>query len=109
MVETQDICIGRLVTVTDVQCRLDLIFNGARSIKSVPITIDVAAHIKERSVYDEGVGYNVTYQEQVGEGGLKPFLDQVHEKYPNIQLIPHDVFQQMVDAQREAASKEGNE
>lgn len=103
MTETEDVCIGRLVNLSGTQCRLDLIFNGARSVKSVFFEIAEPAYIKENTVYDEGIGFNVITQEQVGEGGLKPFLDQVHQAYPNVQLIPDNIFQQMVDTQREAA------
>ncbi len=107
MSENDELCIGRLVPVNETKCRLDIIFNGKRSIKSVFYEIAEPAHIETKKVYDEGIGYNVITQEQVGEGGLKPFLDQAYEQYPNIQLIPHDLFQEMVDAQKEAAVKLG--
>ena len=103
MVENEEVCLGRLINLTGTKCRLDLIFNGARSIKSVFYEIAEPAYIKENTVFDEGIGYNVVTQEQVGEGGLKPFIDQAYKAYPNVQLIPDNIFQQMVDAQKQAA------
>jgi hypothetical protein len=98
-----DVCLGKLSVLTSTRCSLDLIFSGARSVKTVYIDIEYAAHVKEFTLFDEGLGHNVTHQEQVGEGGLKPFLDQIRNKYPNIQLMPHDVFDEMVAAQKKAA------
>jgi len=101
--QNEDVCLGKLIVLSSTKCSLELIFNGARSVKTVYFELDEAAHVKEFVLYDEGLGFDVMHQEQIGEGGLKPFLDQIHSQYPNIQLMAHNVFDEIVAAQKQAA------
>lgn len=99
-------CIGKLVPLSPTECQLQIIFNGARSVKVVPIMIDQAAHIKPpEEVTVDGIEYTVEHAIQVGEGGLYPFIEQAKEMYPNILFIQEEYFDQMVEAQQAAAAK----
>ena len=99
-------CIGKLVPLSPTECRLEIIFNGARSVRVHTLNIDEPAHIKPaEDVTVDGIVYTVEHAEQVGEGGLYPFIEQAKELYPNILFIQEEYFNQMVEAQQAAAAK----
>lgn len=99
------ISLGKITVVSSVECIVDIIFNQARSVHTITITIDEPAHMSTEIVYDEGLGYNVEQSIQVGDGGLKPFIDQLHAIVPNCQLIPSEMFDDIVSAQKDVANK----
>ena len=99
-------CIGKLVSLSPTECELQIIFNGARSIKIVPIMIAEPAHIKPpEEVTVDDITYTVEHAIQVGEGGLYPFIEQAKEMYPEILFIQEEYFDQMVEAQQASAAK----
>ncbi len=100
---TEEQCIGKLLPLTPTKCELQIIFNGARSVRIIPIEIDEPAHIKPpEEVTVDDIVYTVEQAVQVGQGGLRPFLDIVKEMYPNILFIQEEYFNQMVEAQQAA-------
>ena len=99
------LCLGRMNNFSGTQCTVDLIFNGARSIKTIVINLDFAAHAESFVEDDEEYHVEVVTTRQVGDGGLKPFMDKLHEMYPNILMVPDAAFDELVAAQKDAAEK----
>ena len=99
------IALGKITVVSSLECTVDIIFNQARSVHTLTFIIDEPAHMSTEIVYDEGLGYNVEQSIQIGDGGLKPFIDQLHAAVPNCQLIPSELFDEIVAAQKEVAHK----
>ena len=106
IMDTDEPCIGKLMPLSPTECRLEFIFNGARSVRVHTLYIDEPAHIKPaEEVTVDDIVYTVEQAVQVGDGGLRPFIDQAKELFPNILFIQEEYFNQMVEAQQAAAAK----
>jgi hypothetical protein len=98
------LCVAKIEPISPTECKVSMFFNGGTEVEYLIIDIEESAHMEKHEIYNYETKVTVEYSVQVGEGGLKPFIDQLVQLYPNVMLVEKDQFNMMVQAQKDAAA-----
>ena len=101
---SEEVCIAKIEPVSTTLCNIELIFNGATEVTKEKVELEQAAYVESILVSDE-YGVVVETSHQVGDAGLKPFVDKLKEMYPNVLLIAANIFDKIVEEQVKQARK----
>ena len=101
---SDEVCVAKITNATGTIADVDMFFNGGTKVQQIVLTLDFAAHMKTELVKEQGSEVLVTRSVQVGDGGIKPFIDKLHRMYPNVMLVEEQYFDAMTEAQAEAAA-----